>query len=410
MVNKIIQFVLAALIVSILGGFAGYYFFIKNKTQQAQQTVEGIGNDDATGFAGQVGSTYQNIASDTGTTSAEVGRRAPRLWQVTKTPVAGFGFGASGAYLFIAERATGNILRADPSTASIVRLTNTLLPKVHEALFSRSGDVVLRTTNDDGVITSFAATIATTTVSTSTSTPNVLEGTYLPQNIVAIDAPNNQPASNGLFFLTHVADGGSLGVSSTWKGASVKKLFTSPLYQWRAQALVDGRVILTQAAADDVPGYAFIVSASGTQKPLIVDVPGLSVRYHDTSDAYLYSSSQNGKIMLFVKVGGSKAVELPISTIAEKCVWAPGVGLIAYCAVPATAPTGQFLNKWYQGAVHTADVWWKIQANEGTAERFFVTDTRTHLDVEDPQIDEAGLNIGFRNAADKSLWVLRISE
>ncbi len=339
-----------------------------------------------------------------------MGKRAPRLWHITKTPVAGFGFGPSGTYVYIAERATGNILRADPGTATIARLTNTLVPKVRDAVFSRSGDVVLRSTNDDGVITSFAATIATTTVITSTSTPNLLEGTYLPQNIMTLDTPNNQLTSKGLFFLTRLPDGGSVGVSSNWKGGAVKKLFTSPLYQWQAQALADGRVVLTQSPSDDVAGYSFIVSPAGVQKNLVGNIPGLSVRYHDTSDAYLYSSSQNGVLSLYVKVGATKAVQLPIATVAEKCVWAPGVGLIAYCAVPNEAPAAGYLQNWYEGAVRTTDVWWKIQAAEGTAERFFVSDTRTNFDVEDPAIDESGAYIGWRDAADKSLWQLRISE
>ena len=411
MQNKIIQFVLAALIVTIIGGFGGYYFFIKNKIQQTESESAGRG-DETMSFTGEVGSTYQNITEGgrMGSSSAEVGKRSPRLWHVTKTPIAGFGFGQGGNFVFLAERATGNILRADASVSSITRITNTLFPKVREALFSRSGDVVLRSTNEFGAITSFAATIATTTVITSTSTANVLEGTYLPTNIVAIDAPNNQPTSKGLFYMTRLAEGGALGVSSTWKGGSLKNIFTSPLYQWRAQALADGRVVVTQSAADDVAGYSFMLSASGASKPLIIEQPGLTVTYHDTSDAYLYGTSQDGTLSLYVKVGSTDAVKLSIETTADKCVWAPGAGLIAYCAVPAEDPGLAYLAEWYQGVTHTTDVWWKIEAAEGTAERFFVSDTRAGFDVVDPAIDETGSYIGWRDAADKTLWLLRISE
>lgn len=411
MQNKVIQFILAALLVSIIGGFGGYYFFIKGKTEQTA-TESAARGDDSASFTGQVGSTYQNISAGgaAGSTTAELGKRAPRLWHVTKTPVAGFGFGAAGESLFIAERATGNILRADPNVSSIMRLTNTLVPKVREAIFSRSGDVVLRSTNEAGTITSFAATIATTTVVTSTSTANVLEGTYLPSNIVAIDAPNNQPTSKGLFFMTHLPEGGAIGVTATWKGASVKKVFASPLFQWRAQALADGRVILTQSATDDIAGYAFMVGTNGTAKPFLTELPGLTVVHHDTSDAYLYSTSQGGVLSLYVKVGKAAVIKLPIETTADKCVWVPGTGVIAYCAVPTSAPGVAYLTNWYQGATHTADVWWKIQAGEGTAERFFVPDTRALFDVEDPAVDETGAYIGWRDAADKTLWLLRISE
>lgn len=409
--NTIIQFVLAALLVSIIGGFAGYYFFIKNKTNTTASESAARGDDSTASFTGQVGSTYQNISSDSsGTSTAEVGKRAPRLWHAVLTPIAGFGFGPGGASLYVADRATGNILRADPNTSTIQRLTNTLFPKVREALFSRGGDVVLRTTNDAGVVTTFAGTIATTTVITSTSTPNMLEGVYLPQNIVAIDSVNNQPLSKGLFFITRQTGGGAVAATSNWKGGAVKKVFTSPLYQWNAQFLADGRAVVTQAASDDVAGYSFIVGSTGVMKPLVVDTPGLSVRYHDTADAFLYSSSEGGTLTLYVKVGTTQTVRLPIETTADKCVWAPGAGLIAYCAVPNEKPATGFVASWYQGAAHTADVWWKIEAAGGTATRFFLPDTRTSFDVEDPQVDESGSYIGWRDAKDKSLWLLRVSE
>ena len=409
--NKIIQFTAIAILVSIIGGFAGWYFFIKSKTEDTKAATTALGDNSSASFTGQVGSTYQNIASEgSGTSTAEVGKRAPRLWHVTKTPVAGFGFGPSGASIFIAERATGNILRADPNTSTILRLTNTLMPKVQDAIFSRTGDVLLRSTNDSGAITTFAATIATTTIITSSSTPNVLEGTYLPQNIVAIDTPDNQPTSRGIFFITRLTEGGSIGVSSTWKGSSVKKLLSSPLTQWRAQYLADGRAIITQNAADGIVGYAFVIGSSGTTKPLGGGMPGLTVRYHETNDAYLYGTSENGVLALYAKIGNGDAVKLPIATTADKCVWAPGVGLVAYCAVPTTLPSGQYLSNWYQGAARTRDTWWKIEAAAGTAQLFFASDTRTNFDVEDPSMDETGGYLGFRDAADKSLWLLRISE
>ncbi len=408
MSNKIIQFVLAALLVMIIGGFGGYYFFIKNKTEQTANESEARGDD--TSFSGSVGSTFENITGGTRAPApAEAGKQAPRLWHVTKTPIAGFGFGANGS-VYIAERATGNILSANPGVSTINRLTNTLFPKVREAVFSRTGDVVLRSTNDSGAITSFAGLIATTTVVTATSTPNVLEGSYLPSNIIALDVPSNQPTSKGIFFLTALPEGGSVGATSNWKGAAVKKMFTSPLTQWRAQALSDGSVVLTQNATDGMAGYAFIVTAAGTWKPLLSDLPGLTVAHHESGNAYLYGTSQGGILSLYVKTGSKDPIKLTIETTADKCVWAPGTGMIAYCAVPTTKPSATYLSDWYQGVSHSNDVWWKIQANEGTVERFFVADSNAKFDVEDAAMDESGSYLGWRDAADKSLWLLRISE
>jgi hypothetical protein len=259
-------------------------------------------------------------------------------------------------------------------------------------------------------VTSFAATIATTTERTSTSTPNVLNGSYLPEDIVAIDAQTHQPTSRGILYIAKNPTGGSVGVTATWKGLTPKTLFTSGIEQWRAQWLTDGRAIITQNASDGVRGYSFMVRPSGSMTSLVSDKPGLTVAHHDTSEAFLFGTSEDGVVELFVQVGSAAPVKLPISTTADKCVWAPGVGLIAYCGVPQTTEDPQFLNRWYQGALHTQDAVWKIEAASGNTERIFATDTRIALDIEDPAIDASGTYLGFRDAADKSLWLLRLSE
>lgn len=412
--RHVIQFVLVAMLVAIVGGFAGWYFFVQRSISdtEALDQARGLGED--TSFGSTVGSTYQNIISElTGENATDSSSgRAPRIWQVAETPVAGFGFAAGSASVYFAERATGNILKADPDTSSIIRLSNTLLPKVREAHFSRSGDVILRTTTEDGTITSYAATIATSSASmNATSTPNVLQGVYLASNIESLSLQANQSTSRGIFFVGQDPSSGSVGATSDWKGTSVKRIFVSPLRQWRTQWLSDGKFVITQKAADSVPGYSFMVTTAGAMTPLVSDIPGLTVLHHSSAGAFLYGASRNGALELYVKrSAGAEAVLLPIATTADKCVWAPGSGLIAYCAVPLSDSNPAFLNAWYQGALHTTDAIWKIEADSGTAERFFTTDSRLALDIENLAIDENGTHIGFQNAADKSLWLLRIGE
>ncbi len=411
MSRSIIQFVLIAVIVAMIGAFIGWYFFIKAKVTETQIADQGRGSESMS-FTGDVGSTYQNIVSDTVTATGEreVGKRSPRLWQVSKSPIAGFGFAFDTNAVFFAERATGNVIKADPEQSTIVRVTNTLVPKVREAYFSRSGDVILRSTTDNGTVTSFAALIATSTTLTATSTPNVLDGNYLAENIVGFGVAPHQSSGKGIIFITPKPDGGAAVVGSSWKGMNPKNIYTSNLTQWNAQALSDGRIILTQKPTDNIVGYAYLIGANGSVRTLVANKPGLMVNHHDTSNAYLYSTTQNGAIELFVQTGAEDPIKLPIETTADKCVWAPGVGLIAYCAVPNEAPGEEYLAKRFQGALHTNDVFWKVEAGLGTANRFFSTDTHIALDVEDMMMDENGTYLAFRNASDKSLWTLRVRE
>ena len=67
------------------------------------------------------------------------------------------------------------------------------------------------------------------------------------------------------------------------------------------------------------------------------------------------------------------------------------------------------MEEWYRGALHTSDAWWKIDVSAGTAQTLYTPDSGTSFDAEHPVIDESGGYIAFTNAADKSLWMLRIA-
>jgi hypothetical protein len=406
--RSVIQFVFAALIVSIIGAFAGWYFFVKHSIDTTQTSDAARNNGGETSFGGSAGSTFHNLEAN-GTTTAEIGKASPRLWHVTTSPVAGMGFKEDTGMLFIADRATGNILLANPDTSSLLRLTNTLFPKIYEAQFSRTGDVILRTSDESGSISTFAGVIASTTATTATSTPNVLSGGYLARDIVALALQPHEPTSKGLFFIAKNPAGGSVSTFSAWNGTSLKKALVSPLTQWRAQWLNSGAVILTQKSLDAVSGYSFTLSVAGALQPLITDMPGLVVLHHPSTNALLYSTSDGGTVSLYVRAPGKDDVRLPIQTTAEKCVWAPGDGLIAYCAVPSATPKN-YLEMWYQGAYHTKDAFWKVDALAGSADRFFATDADVSLDAENLMMDSHGSSIAFQNGVDKSLWLLRVTQ
>lgn len=411
--RHILQFILVALIVAIVGGFAGWYVFIRGEIRETERQDAGRGAGSSAPTGGFIGSTYQNIISglSPATSSSSSGSSAParRLWSVSPAPVAGFGFVEGTAEIFFAERATGNILRADPYTSTITRLTNTLMPKAIEAHFSRSGDVVLRFADEQSSRT-YIGTVASSTSKSATSTPSSLEGVYLPLEIEGLALQPNAPRSRGVLFIVRNPSGGSFVAKTDWRGENATELFTSPLSQWRVQWRADGTSILTQKASENVPGTSLRIAPTGTTEIVESGVPGLAVTYHPTSAAYLYSASQYGLTDLFVRVPGKDTTMLSIKTVADKCVWAPGDGLIAYCAVPREVPGVGFIDAWYRGAVHSSDVWWKVQAREGIVEPLFESDEGTPLDVENPLIDEKGGYIGFINGIDKSLWLLRIAQ
>ena len=118
--------------------------------------------------------------------------------------------------------------------------------------------------------------------------------------------------------------------------------------------------------------------------------------------------TSTGSLALFAEHGDVTPILLPVRTVADKCVWSPSPHTV-FCAVPQSLPAGGgFLDAWYRGQVHTADQWWQIDTDTGASEMLFSPDIP--LDVQDPIIDPQGQYIIFKNAADQSLWALRIAE
>jgi hypothetical protein len=409
--THIVRYIAAGILVAILGGLLGWYVFIHRQVATTASTDAARGLGTTQTFGSGNGSAYQNtltgLASGSSTVSTgATGKQAPRLWEVTPLPVAGMGFVASSTKIDFVERATGNVLEADPLRTNVTRITNSLFPKVYEAQFTQTGQVLLRSLSESGAVTTFIGSVATSSPD-QINTPVALTGVTLTQNIrtVAVRSGTSQ-----LFFISPVS-GGVSGVTTDWKGVVQKKVFASVLTGWQAQWLDDGKIYITQNASDNVNGYAFQLGTDGSLNPVLGATPGLVVLPRSGSQAIIYSASYNGAVTLYAKESSGASVEvLPISTVADKCVWSPWQELIAYCAVPAVIDSNTFLRDWYAGIVHTQDSWWKVDVSAGTAERFYAVDPKYSLDVVNPTIDRGGGYIAFINNLDKSLWMLKIDK
>jgi len=430
--QTIIEYILTVVLVLVLGGLAGWYFFLRSQTNtlKAEGAAKGFGA--AIPLGDPYGSTPDKPdpfpSADRTLRDAQDGTRngksPAQLWQVDAKPVAGQIFAGSGndVRLRYVERATGYVLEADPRTGQIMRLTNTLMPKIYEAFLTETGHVFERSLDTAGNITTFAGTISTTTDTTTGSSARTLTGSGLTKNIVSMSA---HPVSGAIFYILR-GPGGAIGVSSEWNGQKQKNIFGSVIVSWRPTVLQDGRIILAQAAADGVPGYAYELKKDGVLSRLLGPVPGLTIRVRpalakSAPSAVLWGQSTPGALKLFVQTAeNATAVQLPIRTVADKCAWAPasakassgtaGKELIAYCGVPQGQPAQNFLDEWYRGGTHSADTLWRVDAGAGTAELVYTPPSNTPVDIENMVIDDAGNFVAFTNAADKSLWLLRLAK
>jgi hypothetical protein len=412
-IRLVLLYILAVVIVVVLGGTVGWYFFlhVPQTRNDAIDAARGLGVSIAS-FTG--GSTQDNIRTivSGGSTSTSATSSSP-LWQVDKAPVAGMNFvkRATSTTIDYVQRANGYVFRADPVQKTVVRVTETLMPKIYDSVISPNGSVLARSLDDSGFITTFTATVGATTSKTSTSTAqNSLNGTYLEKGIRQVVS---SPTTQSIFYLIPNTTGGIDGFTAPWNGLKPKKVFSSTITHWMPLWLSDGRLIITESAMDDLPGYAYRVESDGTMTLLVGNVPGLTFLPHASSKAILYGSSSGGTLTLFTQGAASTTpTALSIQTIADKCVWLDGKSLIAYCAVPTTPPKGRFLDQWYRGAIHTSDTWWKVDVQNGIVLEMYSPKRSdgVDLDVERPIIDSSGNYITFINASDKSLWMLKITQ
>jgi len=411
-IRTILIYILIAVIVLVLGGVAGWYFFlhIPQQNSTAVDTARGLTPSGVT-FAG--GSTQGNISAiidgSSGNTSAT---SSSPLWEIDRTPVAGMNFVTTktATVLEYVERANGYVFAADPSQRSITRLTDTLMPKIYEALVAADGSVIERSLDDSGSITTFMATLGATTTASTSTTPKILTGSYIAKNIQRIVI---HPTNRSVFYTIPNGAGGVDGITAQWDGTKQKKLFSSTIAHWTPLWLADGQLLMTENPTDNLSGYSYTIANDGLMGLFIGRVSGLTVLPHTSTKEYLYGSSSNGRLTLLVQSAASSTpMTLSIQTIADKCVWLKSKTSIAYCAVPTTPPSGDFLNAWYRGAVHTSDIWWKVDVSSGETTQIYAPEksNNVQVDVKHPIIDESGNYIAFINATDDSLWMLKIPQ
>jgi hypothetical protein len=406
----ILRYVLIATVALILIGLGWWYFFLNAKEESVHNADAGRGAGlNAPSFGSAIGSTYENILSSLANLAgpaAESGKGAlPRLSQISKTPAAGMGFtgGGTSTMLRFVERSTGYVLEAAPETGVVTRLTNTLIPRVYEAKVGRNGNILDRFI-DGGTAATILGVVPP--ASSASSTSLVLMQKRLPDGIQSIAfSPNGKE----IFYIAISADGGALGMRANADGTNPKQLFSTPVSGWQVDWLSDGRLILVQNASDGVQGYAYELAKDGSFSPLIPPAPGLTVLPRPSSSALIFGSSSGSSLTLSAQLDKKSSIsELPLRTVADKCVWSPSEQFTVFCAVPQRPAPANFLDLWHRGEAHTADAWWRVDMSAGSTELLY-SPGDIILDVENPMIDGSGEYIAFMNAADKSLWLLRVS-
>jgi len=331
------------------------------------------------------------------------------LQQLTTASVAGFIATTTSdrvSSVRFVERITGNIYQVDPEQTEAVRITNTTIPGVYEAIWNKDATrVVLRYLDENDVIKTFNAHIV------SGMSVSTLDGRFLPDDIDFFTADDD---GENIFY-TIRGDRETLLKKSSFNGSGVETIYRSFLHELLYEITNSGKIFFTTKASGLVTGLVYSLEERGGAVPekILDSILGLTVNTSPRGDRLLLSQSTSVGFGLFLLELKTRDMRLfPVKTLPEKCVWSPIKRDIVYCGVPNLIIKDLYPDSWYQGKISFSDSIWKIDVSTDTTR--LLVDLRNEsdfaIDVINPSISELGEYLFFTNKKDSSLWSLHLSE
>lgn len=324
----------------------------------------------------------------------------PQLREVASGPISGaVAFNTTeGVRVRFVDRATGNVYQTRPDSLENTRLTDTLIPRIFEAQWSRLGErVALRYLDEQGeTVRTFVAPVASSSTAVSK-----LSGAFLPDNISDLAFTDV-----GLLYAIPSSFGISL-VSAGFDGSKASTFFTSPIRGWRVAPLGKGALVTTRASAG-LNGFAYAIVGS-SQTKILGAVSGLAtLPNREGTEVLVSNGTREGEVAELASLNVKKQSEniLPVRTLVEKCAWA--TEHTVYCAVPEFFPAGEYPDDWYRGEIHFRDTLWKIDATQGIAEFTASVSALAGRDIDAIHLSVSNNYLVFINKTDGSLWGLTL--
>jgi len=333
----------------------------------------------------------------------------PILRQLSKVPVAGAVLGTKSGEAIVRyqERSVGNVYEIGAAGDEEIRLTNTTVSKVYEALWSKSGTaLVSRYVREGGeTIESFSAEIKPS----ATEGDGQLLGTFLPRGLPDMTV---SPAGNSLFYLQEESDGIG-GIRSDLAGGNRVKLWGSPMKEWLVSWPSENKILLLSKPSAFADGMLLLLDPiQGGTSILLRGIPGLTALMSPVKTEILYSASPDSTLSLhlFNNANGQPR-DLSVTTFPEKCAFAKS-GDRVYCGVPKVIPQGSYPDSWYQGVIPFTDEVWSITLSSGTTERISdISGKRgSPIDLVRPMVSSDEKFLVFIDKGSETLWSLQMKE
>ncbi|MFZ3043940.1 MAG: hypothetical protein WA058_02430 [Minisyncoccia bacterium] len=345
--------------------------------------------------------------SDTGAPSLSAGMPAPvtivspRLIKISSGPVvpgavvvskaATASTSAQTTVSFI-ERQSGNVFSYSASARTLTRTSNKTVPGIQSAAWLPNASLAF---------VQYLSGSDFSTINTYALPANGSSGFFLPRNLADISV-----SSTSILTLASGVNGSIVSTERT-DGTHASQLFTTPLSSIRVSFAGKNQYLVYTKPSSSLAGDAFIVDSTGRFSRIAGPLTGLVARASPSGKWVLVSYTVNNAMqMVLINTSTGSSFQLPVATIADKCVWTNNDTAV-YCGIPQNpSPANIYPDDWYQGAVSFNDRIWKIDAVGRYAQLVldFGKETKDILDAEALAIDQLATTLVFVNKNDGSLW------
>ena len=269
------------------------------------------------------------------------------------------------------------------------RLTNTTIPKVYEALWSKTGSSLISRYLREGseIIESFSARV----VPSTSGTEGELQGTFLPRGILSAAL---SPDGKKVVYVQE-ENGGSSSITSDINGEAAQRIALLS----KSSGLASGLLISVDPR-------------NGVKTLLLRAIPGLTALINPVKPLVLYSASgQTGITFSLLDETSGRRSPIRLTTLPEKCVWTKD-GERFYCGVPKAIPQGTYPDVWYQGVISFEDEVWSSAPDTGADERIQdISDKRgLPIDLINPEISADEKFLVFMDKKSGTVWSLQMKE
>ena len=305
------------------------------------------------------------------------------------------------------DRATGNILQTFADKIEERKFSGTVIPKVYEAFFGNSGEVVImRYLKINGkTIETFIGKLPKEILGGDEVGEIEVRGTLLPTDITDISI---SPEGKSAFYLF---DSGETTIGTTLDLAVDKKVqvFDSVFNEWLSQWPNARIIALTTKPSYLAPGYMYKLDPSTkVYNQVLADISGLTTLVSPDGKMALYA---NNTLALSIYHIDTKVSEsLGVRTLPEKCVWGKGSDAI-YCAAPRSVNNANYPDVWYQGEVSFDDQIWKVDVVGGSASILLdpvALRGGEEIDGIKLSLDSEEKYLFFVNKKDSYLWEMKL--